>query len=178
MNNLNTKSNPLTRRTSSIRVVGLLLLPLAVIASPFAYVGLSLYFKWLHGYGFACLAETLTDVPSPSNKWIARTRHVDCSGFAHSYAIEVVLVPNDAILPFLAPYRRVFVRDPDVQGILGVDRVMTEWTNQDTLELETAPCRPSCYTNDEKRLDVFPCDAECWIEENHVDVKVSLRPAE
>jgi hypothetical protein len=151
---------------------------LAVIASPVAYIGLSLYFKWLHGYGFACLAETIADVPSPTKRWIARTRHVGCSGLANTYAIEVVLVPNDAILSFLSPYRRIFVRDPDVQGIPGIDRVATEWINQDTLELRTAPCRPSCYSNDGKRLDISPCDAECWIEVNGADVKVSLRPVE
>jgi hypothetical protein len=178
MKTLNTASNPPTCRTSSILRAGLILILASLITSPFVYTGLSLYFQWLHGYGFACFAETLADVPSPSNKWIARTRHVGCSGPAGSYAIEVVLVPNGATLSFLSPYKRIFFRDPLLPGLSGVDRVATKWINKDTLELQTVPCRPSCFDGNGKQSDVFPCDAECWIEEKGADVKVTLRPTE
>ena len=143
-----------------------------LFVSPFAYIGLSLYWKWHQGYGLACESETMSEAYSPSRRWIAKSRIVTCSGLADGQWVEAVLVPNAAV-PFLARYKRVFVRDITSGGeaLPGGNRLTIRWIDDHSLELQGAHCLP-CQSDDHRQ----PCDSRCGLLNAESGIAISLRP--
>lgn|SRR5579883_2717172 len=153
-------------------VVACLAAPFVLLfLTPFAYVGLSLYWQWHQGYGLACESNTLAETYSPSRRWIAKARVVTCSGLADGQWVEAVLVPN-AALPFLVQHRRVFVRDI-TRGELrpGDDRLSVRWIDDHSVELEGTPCSP-CQSKD------LSCASRCGIVNEVSGVTISFKPTE
>lgn len=159
-------------------IVACLATPFVLLfVSPFAYVGLSLYWKWHQGYGLACESKTIAENRSPSGHWIAKTRIVTCGGPAGGQWIEAVLVPNAGV-PFLVQYKRVFVRDIDNGHLVaGGDRLAMTWKDDHSLELRAVPCVP-CRA--QPGTAIFPklCDEECAVTDQVDGISVSLKPAE
>jgi len=125
------------------------------VAAPIAFVGLCRLQIWLHGYGFACNPEVVRDVPSPSGKWVARIRHLDCDALAKDYVTEVVLVRGNAVISALSKDHVVLARDANYP-----DDVPISLTRQSDGLLRIAT--PACLSRD------------CWTVEKVPDVSVSV----
>lgn len=160
----------MSQRTGWI-IVACLAAPLVLIfMSPFGYIGLSMYWQWHQGYGFACESKTLAEAESPSRQWIAKARIVTCSGLADGQWIEAVLVPN-AIVPFLVQYERVFVDDiTSRREAPPGNRLAPHWIDDHSLELRDLPCEP-CQEKDSGK----PCDSECRMLNDVNGIAVSFQ---
>lgn len=142
-----------------------------LVISPFAYIGLSMYWRWHQGYGFACESKTIAQAYSPARQWLAKARIVTCSGLAAGQWIEAVLVPN-TVVPFLVWHRQVFVRDIASRGetSLGDDRLAVRWVDDHSLELRGVPCTPCQVIGDRD-----PCDSECRVINDVSGIAVSFK---
>ena len=124
----------------------LFILIFLVLTAPVTYVALSRMQIWLHGYGFACIPEVVRDVPSPSGKWVARVRHLDCDALAKDYLTEVVLIRGDAFISALSKDYVVLSRDANYPDHVPMSLM---WESDEMLRIETPDC-PSreCGTPD------------------------------
>jgi hypothetical protein len=108
--------------------------------------GPSIYHQWMHGYGTACDVTVLGEASSPSGKWLAVTRWVDCSSIMAGSSVQVVLKPVRPLLPFLAPEEVAFERA--LQSRAGDNPlqiyVRARWDSDQVLELETVPSDDRC----------------------------------
>jgi hypothetical protein len=103
----------------------------------------------MHGYGDACTTKTLGEASSPSKRWIAVTRWVECSPTGGS-AVQVVLKPAHPLIPSLSADKVVFDRELDNRrgdNPLQI-YVRTRWEGDHALELETVPCDDRCSLRD------------------------------
>lgn len=144
---------------------------LLFVISPFAYFGLSEYWRYHTGHAPWCDTQTVSEVVSPSGRWIARVRLVACGALAGGPFIEAVLAPNTAV-PFLARSHKVFVRE-FVDDMPESEQLAVHWIDDHSLELRGAPCKP-CQTVAYRQ----PCDSQCRIINDVSGIAVSLKPAE
>ncbi len=160
--------------------VSLFLVVLAIASTgPLVFIAIDLaaskYWQWHAGYGFACDSKTIAEAISPSKRWIARTRHVYCSGFASGGEwVEAVLIPND-LVPLFSRYRRVFSREFSSLYPLpkGSGTMTAMWIDDHSLELRTPPCAPSCHGTDEHSE---PCDDFCRVTTETDGIAISVKP--
>src|SRR5258708_3956183 len=136
------------------RVLAISVLGTPVIA-PIGFTALSRAEILLHGYGFACIPDVVRDVPSPSGKWIARVRHLDCDVIAKDYLTEVVLIRGNTFIPALSKDYVVLARDANYPDNVPVSLA---WNGDHVLTIET----PNCPSQ------------ECWTPENIREVSVLL----